>query len=311
MRNAFIETLAELAERDPRVILLTGDLGFGVLESFSERFPDRFYNVGVAEQNMIGVATGLAEAGMIPFVYSIATFASMRPYEFIRNGPILHQLPVRIVGVGGGFEYGHNGATHYALEDVGVLRLQRGLTVIVPADTAHARSALAQTYALRRPIYFRVSKGGPPIAGLDTEFELGRLTRLRPGGDVALIALGPIAADVLTAAERLAADGIDAAVAVVESFNPSPDEDLADFLSGVPLAVSVESHFLDGGLGSLVAEVIAERGLSTRLRRCGIDDLPRGMTGSQKFLEEQYGLSATAIADTVKSAVAARQLEYA
>ncbi|HEY8406979.1 MAG TPA: transketolase C-terminal domain-containing protein [Gaiellaceae bacterium] len=308
MRAEFVETLAELAERDPRIVLLTGDLGFGVLESFSDRFPDRFYNVGVAEQNMIGVATGLAESGMIPFVYSIATFASMRPYEFIRNGPVLHQLPVRIVGVGGGFEYGNNGATHYALEDVGVLRLQRGLTVVVPADTAHARSALAQTYELRRPIYYRVSKGGPPLPGLEEDFELGRLTRLRAGRDVALIALGPIVAGALSAADQLAADGVDAAVAVVESFNPSPAEDLADFLSDIPLAVTVESHFVDGGLGTLVAEVIAEHGLSTRLRRCGIEDLPRGMTGSQAFLEQHFGLSAAAIAGTVESALAARRL---
>ncbi|HTY35336.1 transketolase family protein [Mycobacterium sp.] len=303
MRNEFVNTLAELAQRDPRIVLLTGDLGYGVLESFGEQFPDRFYNVGVAEQNMVGVATGLAESGMIPFVYSIATFASMRPYEFIRNGPILHQLPVRIIGVGGGFEYGNNGATHYALEDVGVLRLQRGLTVIVPADAYQARIALVNTYALRRPIYYRVSKGGPEIPGLHSDFELGRLTTMRASGEMALIALGPIVTEVLAAADRLAADGIDAAVAVVTSFNPSPGEELAEFLSGRSAAVSVESHFLDGGLGTLVAEVIAEHGLSTRLLRCGIDDLPRGSTGSQRFLEEQFGLSASAIADTVKSAL--------
>src|SRR5437588_2280331 len=129
MRDAFVGTLAELAERDHRVVLLTGDLGFGVLESFSERFPDRFFNVGVAEQNMVGLATGLAEAGFIPFVYSIVTFASLRPYEFIRNGPILHRLPVRIVGVGGGFEYGPQGASHHGLEDVGVMRVQPGIAV--------------------------------------------------------------------------------------------------------------------------------------------------------------------------------------
>jgi transketolase len=303
MRNEFVNTLAELAQRDPRIVLLTGDLGYGVLESFGEQFPDRFYNVGVAEQNMVGVATGLAESGMIPFVYSIATFASMRPYEFIRNGPILHQLPVRIIGVGGGFEYGNNGATHYALEDVGVLRLQRGLTVIVPADAHQGRIALANTYAMRRPIYYRVSKGGPEIACLKGDFELGRLTTLRADGDVAIIALGPIVSEALAAADSLAADGIEAAVAVVSSFNPSPNEDLAEFLSGRLIAVSVESHFVDGGLGTLLAEVIAEQGLSTRLRRCGIEDLPRGTTGSQRFLEGQFGLSAPTIASTAKSAL--------
>ena len=122
MRNAFLDALVSLAERDERVMLLTGDLGFSVLEPFAERFPDRFVNCGVAEQNMTGVATGLAEAGMVPFTYSIATFATLRPYEFIRNGAALHRLPVRVVGVGGGFDYGHNGITHFALEDYEVAR---------------------------------------------------------------------------------------------------------------------------------------------------------------------------------------------
>src|SRR5215216_1545015 len=134
MRGAFTKAVIELAQRDPRIVLLTGDLGYMALEPFADTFPDRFFNVGVAEQNMIGLATGLAEAGMIPFAYSIATFASLRAYEFIRNGPVLHDLPVRVVGVGGGFEYGPSGPTHFALEDLGVTRLQPGLRVVAPAD---------------------------------------------------------------------------------------------------------------------------------------------------------------------------------
>ena len=134
MRAAFVRTLVELAAADRRIILLTGDLGFMALEPFMERFPDRFVNVGVAEQNMVGIATGLAEAGWLPFVYSIVTFATLRPYEFIRNGPVMHGLPVRIVGVGGGFEYGPQGLSHHGLEDVGVMRVQPGMTVVAPAD---------------------------------------------------------------------------------------------------------------------------------------------------------------------------------
>src|SRR6185369_15526920 len=136
MRAAFVQTLTELASEDPRILLLTGDLGYLAVEPFVEKHPNRFINVGVAEQNMIGVATGLAEAGFIPFVYSIVPFAVLRPYEFIRNGPIQHQLPVRIVGVGGGLEYGHNGTSHHGLEDVAVLRPQPGMTVVCPADYA-------------------------------------------------------------------------------------------------------------------------------------------------------------------------------
>src|SRR5580765_3495660 len=142
MRREFASTLTAAAERDERIVLLTGDLGFMVLEPFTERFPDRFFNVGVAEQNMVGVATGLAEAGYVPYVYSIATFASLRPYEFIRNGPVHQQLPVRVVGVGGGFDYGTNGPSHHALEDLAVMRAQPGLTVLAPADFAQARAAL-------------------------------------------------------------------------------------------------------------------------------------------------------------------------
>src|ERR1039458_5494987 len=138
MRIEFARALEQLAERDERVVLLTGDLGFAVWEQFAERFPDRFYNVGVAEQNMLGVATGLAEAGFVPFAYSIATFATMRPFEFIRNGPVLHGLPVRVIGTGGGFDYGRNGATHYALEDIALMRVLPEIGILVPGDPDQA-----------------------------------------------------------------------------------------------------------------------------------------------------------------------------
>src|SRR5919199_236251 len=154
MRLEFVKTLVEMAAEDARILLLTGDLGYLVLEPFRERFPERFFNVGVAEQNMVGLATGLAEAGFLPFTYSIATFASLRPYEFIRNGPILHQLPVRIVGVGGGFEYGHAGPTHHGLEDVGIMRVQPGITLISPADHEQARAAMLSTWDVPGPVYY-------------------------------------------------------------------------------------------------------------------------------------------------------------
>src|SRR5437667_55510 len=158
MRAAFVSTLTQLAEQNSQIVLLTGDLGFMALEPFRDRHPDRFFNVGVAEQNMLGLATGLAEAGFIPFVYSIVTFATLRPFEFIRNGPILHQLPVRVVGVGGGVEYGVAGITHHGLEDVGVMRLQPGLTVVAPADHLQARTALLATWDLPGPVYYRLGK---------------------------------------------------------------------------------------------------------------------------------------------------------
>lgn len=227
MRSAFAQGLLDLAAEDERIVLLTGDLGFAVLEPFAERFPDRFWNVGVAEQNMVGLATGLAEAGCTPYVYSIATFASMRGYEFVRNGPILHALPVRVVGVGGGMDYGHNGATHYAVEDAGIMRVQPGIAVVAPADPQQTRTALPALQRLPGPVYLRLGKESQPVPGLDGRFALGRSERIGDGRDVALVALGGMAATAVEAADRLAADGVEAAVHVVSSLNPAPVDDLA------------------------------------------------------------------------------------
>jgi len=303
VRNDFVDELVSLAEQDERVMLLTGDLGFMVLEGFRERFPDRFINCGVGEQNMVGVATGLAEAGFVPFVYSIATFSALRPYEFIRNGPALHELPVRVVGVGGGFDYGHNGITHFALEDYAVMRAQPAIATIAPADAAQARAALHATAERPGPMYFRVSKKGDPLPGLDGRFELGRLAIVREGADAAILAIGSIAHEAVAAAERLAEHNIDAAVAVVSSFNPSPVDDIAAFLAERPAALTVEAHYRDGGLGSLVAETIAERGLGCRLLRAGVSRMPGGETGSQAYLEDRHELSAPHLAQQLERAL--------
>jgi transketolase len=298
MRNAFAGWLCRAAEEDERVRLLTGDLGFTVFDEFAERFPDRFLNVGVAEQNMVGVATGLAESGFIPFVYSIATFASMRPYEFIRNGPLLHELPVRVVGVGAGFDYGANGITHYALEDVAIMRTQPGMTVVAPADREQTTAALNAVWDSAGPLYLRLGKGGEAVPGLDGGFELGRSTTIRPGQDLALIALGSIAAEAIQASEALAERGISASVTVVSSLTAEPDEEIVRVLSEVPLALTVEAAYVKGGLGSTVAELIAERGLPCRLRRCGVETMPLGRSGSQAFLNDAAGISARQITET-------------
>jgi transketolase len=303
MRDDFIAELAELAADDERVVLLTGDLGYMVLDAFSSRFPERFFNVGVAEQNMLGMATGLAEAGFVPFVYSIATFATLRPYEFVRNGAVLHELPVRIVGVGGGFDYGFNGITHFALEDYALMRTQPDLMVVAPADSAQARAALRATSDRSGPIYFRIGKRGDAIAGLNARFVPGELQTIGEGADVALIAIGSIAREAQRAAVLLAQEGISAGVVVVSTFNPSPTDDLAELLSEVPLAISVETHYRNGGLGSLVAETIAERGLDCRLIRAGVECVPRGLAGSQQFLEDRFGLSAARLAATTQAAL--------
>lgn len=302
MRATFAATLLELAEQDPRIVLLTGDLGFGVLEPFAERFPERFVNVGVAEQNMIGLATGLAEAGRVPFTYSIATFASLRPYEFVRNGPALHELPVRMVGIGGAFDYGPNGISHFALEDVGVMRLQPNVTVVVPADAAQTRPALRALRDVDGPVYLRLGKQADPVPGLGGRFRLGRAELIGEGTDVAILVMGTVAAEGVRAAEQLSREGIDATVAVVSSFNPAPVDDLAALLESVPVAVTLEAHYATGGLGTFAAELVADRGLGVRVVRCGVTAMPSGRVGSQRYMHEQHGLDAQTVVERALAA---------
>jgi transketolase len=303
VRRAFAQALAELADGDPRILLLTGDLGYKALDPFFERFPDRFLNVGVAEQNMVGVATGLAEAGLIPFVYSIATFASMRAYEFIRNGTILHRLPVRIIGVGGGFEYGFAGASHHGLEDIGIMRVQPGLTVLAPADHRQARTVLEKSWNLPGPVYYRLGKDDETVVpGLEGRFEMGSAELVRDGSEILIVTTGSIAVEAVAAAETLASLGIGCAVLVAASVNPPPSTDLAERLVNYSLVMSVEAHYVAGGLGSCIAEVIAERGLPCRLVRCGVRKSPEARTGKPDYLNHRHGLSREALVDTAQEA---------
>lgn len=299
MRKAFVETLLALACEDPRILLLTGDLGYMALEPFRDRFPARFINAGVAEQNMVGVATGLAEAGLRPYVYSIAPFASLRPFEFIRNGPVAHRLPVRIVGMGMGFEYGHSGPTHYALEDIGAMRTLPDLTIVVPADSQQAATAIRATSTNPGPVYYSLGKDDRLVApGLNGRFELGRVEVVREGGDVAIVTMGSISTEVAAAANQLAEVGIQAAVIIVSSFNPDPEEDLARVLKPFHAAISVEAHTLSGGLGAFVSGVIASQGLPCRLAMIGVRSSTDGSSGNQAERWRKHGLDRESIVRT-------------
>ena len=300
MRQALVEALLEIAARDDRLLLLTGDLGFMVFEPFAERFPTRFINAGVAEQNMVGVATGLAEAGYIPFVYSIAPFASLRPLEFIRNGPVLHHFPVRIVGVGTGFDYGHAGPTHHALDDVGVLRTQHGLSIVVPADADQTRNAILATWDSPGPVYYSLGKGGlGAIPGLDGRFSLGRAEVVRAGsGDVVIFAMGSIAHEALAAAEEL--KNLDCTVVVLASIAPPPTDDIARLLSQARLAVTVEAHVAVGGIGSLVSEVVAGRALGCRVVSCAVRERWDGRCGSAAWFLQRHGLDRQSLARRIE-----------
>ena len=304
MRKAFITTLCELAQHDQRVMLLTGDLGYLLIEPFANQFPDRFINVGVAEQNMIGIATGLAEAGYIPFAYSITPFAVLRSYEFIRNGPVQHQLKVRIVGGGSGFEYSHDGFSHYALEDIGVLRILPGISIFAPADFQQATCIFNKTWDLPGPIYYRLSKDEQSIIpGLSGDFEVAEAQCIGDGKDVLIISMGSITNQVCQAIEVLRLHGIACSLMIIASIHPLPNRSLETFLREYQHVVAVEEHFINGGIGSLVSENVAEGNLKCTVTRCGVRSLPDGKTGSYKNMLERNNLSSEALVRIITEVV--------
>jgi transketolase len=309
MRTAFIQALCELAEQDPRVWLLTADLGWSVVEPFQRRFPDRFVNVGVAEQNLHGIATGLAREGQVPFVYSIATFASMRGYEQFRNGPVLHHLPVRVVGIGGGFAYGHAGASHHALEDLSIARTQAGVAVIAPVDGPQARTAVFATRDLPGPAYLRIDKAAlPDLPELAGRFDWNRPELLRPGRVLLFITTGSITHEVLRAHEILEARGNCPAIAVLAHVGYQAEDALIELLKVFPLVVTVEEGTVAGGLGSLVAETIAQHDLDCRLHITGVREPFLPHTGSAEYLRRQHGLDAESLAALARMALATKRV---
>ena len=269
------------------------------LEPFMEQHADRFFNIGVAEQNMVGIATGLAEAGFI-----LSSTRSSRSPRSVRTSSSAtapwHRLPVRIVGVGGGFEYGAQGLSHHGLEDVGVMRVQPGMTVVAPADHEQMATALRATWDAEGPVYYRIGKDDKTVVpGLRGRFRPGRAEVVREGDHVALVAMGSVASEVTAAAAMLADRGIEARVIIVASVQPAPADDLQAALADVPLAITVEAHYASGGLGSLVAEVIAERGIGCRLVRQAVHEVPDARVGSQSYMHGRHGLAAPALVATV------------
>lgn len=285
MRTTFIETLIDLAAQDERIWLLNGDLGFSVLEPFAARFPERYLNVGVAEQNMTGIAAGLAHSGKMPFTYSIANFPTFRCLEQIRNDVCYHRANVKIVAVGGGFAYGPQGYTHHGIEDLGIMRQLPGMTVVAPGDPVETRLATRAIAAHNGPCYLRLGKAREPVVHQNPpDFALGLAIPVRQGQDLTLISTGGLLKLSLDTAETLDAIGISAAVLSMPTVKPLDNEAVLNAAKNTRAIVTVEEHSVIGGLGSAVAEVLAESGQAVRFRRYGVPDRIYHDIGSQDYL---------------------------
>lgn len=302
MRTAFIDTLCELAEQDERIWLLTGDLGYSVLERFASRFPSRFVNVGVAEQNMTGVAAGLALHDKIVFTYSIANFPTLRCLEQIRNDVCYHNLNVKTVAVGGGFAYGAQGMTHHATEDLAIMRALPSMMVVAPADPVETRLATRAIVGWPGPCYLRLGKASEPVVHqTPPAFNIGKAITVREGKDVTLITTGGMLFNAMQAAERLARQGIQARVLSMHTLKPLDTEAVVTAVQQTKAIITVEEHSIIGGLGSAVAEVLAESGNShITFKRIGIKDEFCRQVGSQEYLRAIYGLSIDGIVDAIE-----------
>jgi transketolase len=297
MRNAFIRALTDVAARDERVHFLTGDLGFKLFDDFARRFPGRFHNVGVAEATMAGVASGLALEGKKPFIYSIVPFVTLRCYEQIRNDLCYHEADVTVVGVGGGYSYGQNGATHHALEDIALLRALPNMAVVCPGDPHETVAAVHAIAARRGPAYLRLGRAGEPsVHAAPVELAWGKALVLREGTDVALLSTGNMLATAVAAAERLSARGLSCRVLSFPFVKPLDLDALDRAARETRLVATLEEHGRSGGLGGAVAERLAELPARARLVRLGAPDTFAHECGDQEFHRRRAGLAPDAIA---------------
>jgi len=298
MRSAFIEELTRLARIDRNIVLVVGDLGFGVVGKFAEELPAQFVNAGVAEQNMTGLAAGMAMSGRTVLTYSIANFPVIRCLEQIRNDVCYHDANVKIVAVGGGMAYGSLGMTHHATEDLAIMRAMPNMVVLAPNDPVEAKLATRAAVEHRGPVYLRLGKQGEKrVHATDPEFRIGKSIRMREGDDATLVVTGGLLQNTMEAAELLASRGIQAAVISAPSIKPFD----AQSLNGSTALFTIEEHSVIGGLGGAVAEIMAESGSKITFKRIGLPgEQFSSKVGDQDYLRREFGLDPDGIALTVE-----------
>lgn len=306
MRDTFVRTLIEIAKQDRNVILVTGDLGFGVLKPFWEQLPDQFINIGIDEQNMVGFAAGLSLEGKTVFVYSIGNFPTLRCLEQIRNDCAYHNANVKIVCVGGGFVYGALGMSHHATEDLGVMRALPGITIFAPADLTEAEAATNAVYEQPGTCYLRLGRGGEPrlhSSSLSSKDVLHAI-QCSEGEEVVVLSTGAIADEVVEAIGILKSKDIHVAHFTIPRLKPLDEETVINCALQYSHIITVEEHNVIGGLGSAVAEIVSslkvqENQQNATLIRMGIKDEYCSVVGDQKYLRQHNRIDSKSIVQTI------------
>lgn len=303
IREAFGKELVKLGAKHPNMVVLDSDVSCSTqTKQFAQAYPERFFNTGIAEQNMIATAAGLALTGKIPFAATFAVFATGRTYDQIRTSVCYQKANVKIIGTHGGITVGEDGATHQALEDVSLMRGLPCMTVIVPADCNECAQALEFAAEHKGPVYIRIARNSlPDIYPADYKFNPNKAVVLKEGKDVTLISNGDVLAEAYKASEILAAKGINAAVISLPVVKPFDKETILNSVKKTGFAVTVENHSINGGIGSTVCEALAEN-YPARVLRIGMND-EFGQSGTPKELLKHYGLDAESIANKVIGAL--------
>jgi transketolase len=302
MRNAFADELTKLGNEDPRVVMLSGDIGNRLFDKFKDKHPARFFNCGVAEANMMGVAAGMAMNGLRPVAYTITPFVTTRCLEQIRTDVCYHEAPVTIVAVGAGLAYSGLGPTHHACEDISFLRSIPNMVVICPGDAFEVRAALRASMQQNRPVYIRMGKKGEPVmhSGLLADFKIGKAITVADGSDVCLLSTGNMLPEAVEAGHRLKEQGISARVVSFHTVKPLDDACLEDAFARFKLVATLEEHSLIGGFGSAVSEWLADtRTQAARFLRFGTPDAFFKKSGEQEYAREMLGLTGHQIAEKI------------
>lgn len=302
MRNHVIDKITELASEDERIMLVSADLGYNVVNEYAQKFPDRFINVGIAEQNMASMAAGLALEGNLVFTYSIGNFPTLRCIEQIRNDICYHNANVKILAVGGGFAYGDLGMSHHATEDIAMMRALPHMRVYVPADELEALACLQEAIEAEGPAYIRMAKGKEQKHHKDNErLCVDRLLPIisKTGAQISIIAAGTILSEAIKLAELLEPESIEAQVFSSPSVKPLDEHGILELSQRCKLLVSMEDHNVVGGLGDAIASVLSERCSHARLLKVGLKDTFTDVVGDQDYLRNYYGISAERVKEKI------------
>ncbi|MBI3260892.1 hypothetical protein HYZ64_00780 [Candidatus Berkelbacteria bacterium] len=297
MRNNLLALLIKKVATDKSVVFIVGDLGFGVVEPFMKQFPKQFLNAGVAEGNMVGVAAGMALEGFTPVCYTIGTFMSLRPFEQIRDDICVRNLNAKFIGIGAGYGYSIYGPTHHSNDDIGVLRNLPNMVILSPADPLELKGAFRVMFSHRGPVYLRLPRRSvEPIHARLPHFELGKSIIVKPGNDRFIFATGTMVTNALEAAKRLDQLGKPTGVVSFPTIKPIDQKFIINVAKRAKLIVTLEPHSVIGGLGSAVAEVLAEAPTKARFKRFGYPDQFVHVAGSEQYLEKQFGLDPASVA---------------